>query len=133
MSTAIEQQVATFQEQFKRVKEEVSKVIVGYGEIIDGVIMSLLAGGHPDFRDIERREAGVLEAYVVPSRHQIDRTVVTRVISLGGRSDVRLTRSNSDLDARYGCATRIRHRAFDHATVDLRVKQRRTDGCPHEP
>ena len=46
MSTAIDQQVATFQEQFKRVKDEVSKVIVGYGEIIDGVIMSLLASGH---------------------------------------------------------------------------------------
>ena len=46
MSTAIDQQVVTFQEQFKRVKDEVSKVIVGYGEIIDGVIMSLLAGGH---------------------------------------------------------------------------------------
>jgi MoxR-like ATPase len=46
MSSAIDQQVATFQEQFKRVKVEVSKVIVGYGEIIDGVIMSLLASGH---------------------------------------------------------------------------------------
>src|SRR5438105_6759877 len=46
MSTAIDQQVATFQEQFKKVKEEVSKVIVGYGDIIDGVIMSLLASGH---------------------------------------------------------------------------------------
>ena len=29
MSTAIDQQVATFQEQFYRVKDEVSKVIVG--------------------------------------------------------------------------------------------------------
>jgi len=46
MGTAIDQQVETFQEQFKRVREEVSKVIVGYGEIIDGVIMSMLAGGH---------------------------------------------------------------------------------------
>src|SRR4029079_14528570 len=46
MSTAIDQQVITFQEQFKRVKDEVSKVIVGYGDIIDGVIMSLLASGH---------------------------------------------------------------------------------------
>ena len=46
MSTAIDQQVVTFQEQFKRVKEEVSKVIVGYSDIIDGVIMSLLASGH---------------------------------------------------------------------------------------
>src|SRR5258705_6768433 len=46
MSTAIDQQVVTFQHQFKRVKDEVSKVIVGYGDIIDGVIMSLLASGH---------------------------------------------------------------------------------------
>src|SRR5213594_670920 len=46
MSTAIDQQVVTFQEQFKRVKDEVSTVIVGYGDIIDGVIMSLLASGH---------------------------------------------------------------------------------------
>src|SRR5215471_13918859 len=46
MSTAIDQQVVTFQEQFKRVKQEVSKVIVGYSEVIDGVIMSLLASGH---------------------------------------------------------------------------------------
>src|SRR5437762_906060 len=46
MSTAIDQQVTSFQEQFNRIKGEVSKVIVGYGEIIDGVIMSMLAGGH---------------------------------------------------------------------------------------
>src|ERR1051325_9696601 len=46
MSSAIDQQVITFQERFKRVKDEVSKVIVGYGEIIDGVIMCLLANGH---------------------------------------------------------------------------------------
>src|SRR5947207_10956774 len=46
MSTAIDQQVETFQLQFKRVKDEVSKVIVGYGDIIEAVIMSLLADGH---------------------------------------------------------------------------------------
>jgi len=46
MSTAIDQQILTFQEQFNRVKLEVSKVIVGYNDIIDGVIMSLLASGH---------------------------------------------------------------------------------------
>src|SRR6185503_14352842 len=46
MSTAIDQQVETFQHQFKQIKDEVSKMIVGYGEIIDGVIMSLLANGH---------------------------------------------------------------------------------------
>jgi MoxR-like ATPase len=46
MSTAIDQQVETFQNQFKKVRDEVSKVIVGYSDIIDGVIMSLLANGH---------------------------------------------------------------------------------------
>ncbi len=46
MSTAIDQQIETFQNQFKQIKDEVSKVIVGSGEIIDGVIMSLLANGH---------------------------------------------------------------------------------------
>ncbi len=46
MSTAIDQQIVTFQEQFNRAKTEVGKVIVGYGEIIDGVIMSMLASGH---------------------------------------------------------------------------------------
>jgi MoxR-like ATPase len=46
MSSAIEQQVTTFQEQFKRVRDEVSKVIVGCDDIIDGVLMSLLASGH---------------------------------------------------------------------------------------
>src|SRR5919206_298892 len=46
MSSAIDQQIVTFQQQFKRVKDEVSKVIVGYSDIIDGVIMSLLANGH---------------------------------------------------------------------------------------
>jgi MoxR-like ATPase len=46
MSSAIEHQVSAFQEQFKRVKDEVSKVIVGYSDIIDGVVMSLLASGH---------------------------------------------------------------------------------------
>jgi MoxR-like ATPase len=44
--TAIDQELEIFQQQFNRVKDEVSKVIVGCGEIIDGVIMSLLANGH---------------------------------------------------------------------------------------
>lgn len=46
MSTVIEQQVETFQDQFRRVKEEIAKVIVGCDDIIDGVIMSMLANGH---------------------------------------------------------------------------------------
>src|SRR5438046_996353 len=46
MSIAVNQQVGDFQLLFAAAKREVAKVIVGYGEIIDGVIMSLLANGH---------------------------------------------------------------------------------------
>ena len=46
MSTAIEQRAETFQEQFKRVREETAKVIVGAEEIINGAIMALLANSH---------------------------------------------------------------------------------------
>src|SRR5437763_1204175 len=46
MSTAIDQQAETFQIQFKRVREEVAKVIVGVDDIIDGAIMALLANSH---------------------------------------------------------------------------------------
>ena len=44
--TAVDQQVEDFQSLFSAAKNEVAKVIVGYSEIIDGVIMSLLADGH---------------------------------------------------------------------------------------
>jgi len=46
MSTAIDQQVEGFQTLFAAAKKEVAKVIVGYSDIIEGVIMSLLADGH---------------------------------------------------------------------------------------
>jgi MoxR-like ATPase len=46
MSTAIEQQVEGFQKQFTAVKQEIAKVIVGYDNIIESAIMSLLASGH---------------------------------------------------------------------------------------
>src|SRR5688572_10402094 len=46
MSTAIEQKAETFQDQFKRVREETAKVIVGAEEIINGAIMALLANSH---------------------------------------------------------------------------------------
>jgi len=46
MSKTIEDQVSTFQQLFHSVKEEVAKVIVGYDDVIDGVLMSLLANGH---------------------------------------------------------------------------------------
>jgi MoxR-like ATPase len=44
--SAIEQQVEGFQHQFSLVKQEVAKVIVGYDDIIECVIMALLANGH---------------------------------------------------------------------------------------
>ena len=46
MSIAIEQQVEGFQKQFTAVKQEIAKVIVGYDDIIESAIMSLLASGH---------------------------------------------------------------------------------------
>src|ERR1700704_4166240 len=46
MSAAIDQQVEGFQRLFNLVKQEVAKVIVGYDDIIECVIMSLLANGH---------------------------------------------------------------------------------------
>jgi MoxR-like ATPase len=46
MSVAIEQQVEGFQRLFTKVKQEVAKVIVGYDDVIECVIMALLANGH---------------------------------------------------------------------------------------
>lgn len=46
MSAAIDQQVEGFQRHFTAVKQEVAKVIVGYDDIIESVIMALLANGH---------------------------------------------------------------------------------------
>ncbi len=46
MTVEIEDQIGLFTEQFKRVKEEIGKVIVGAEEIIDGTLISLLAKGH---------------------------------------------------------------------------------------
>jgi MoxR-like ATPase len=46
MIAELDQQIALFQHQFQIVRTEVSKVIVGYDEIIEGVLMGLLAKGH---------------------------------------------------------------------------------------
>ena len=46
MIAELDQQIELFQQQFKVVKTEVSKVIVGYDEVIEGVLMGLLARGH---------------------------------------------------------------------------------------
>ena len=45
-STQIDNQVSEFTDRFQRVKEEISKVIVGNSEVIDGTLISLLAKGH---------------------------------------------------------------------------------------
>ncbi|MCK6474211.1 MAG: MoxR family ATPase [Planctomycetes bacterium] len=44
--TQIEQRTAAFAETFGKVRAEVGKVIVGHGEIVEGVLVALLAGGH---------------------------------------------------------------------------------------
>ena len=46
MTTEVASQIELFTEQFQRVREEISKVIVGNSEIIDGTLISLLAKGH---------------------------------------------------------------------------------------
>ncbi len=46
MIVELDQQIELFQRRFNLVKTEVSKVIVGYDEIIDGILMGLLARGH---------------------------------------------------------------------------------------
>lgn len=45
-STQTEALIAAFQSDHLRVKTEVQKAIVGHGEIIDGVLICLFAGGH---------------------------------------------------------------------------------------
>ena len=45
-TTQIDNQVSEFTERFQLVKEEISKVIVGNDEIIDGTLISLLSKGH---------------------------------------------------------------------------------------
>src|SRR5690349_16292318 len=45
-NTLAERQMDSFQSEFKRVHNEISKVIVGYGDIIDDVLMTVLAKGH---------------------------------------------------------------------------------------
>ncbi|HOX08589.1 MAG TPA: MoxR family ATPase [Planctomycetota bacterium] len=42
----IARQAQQFREDFARLRAEVGKVIVGHGEIVDGVLIALFAGGH---------------------------------------------------------------------------------------
>src|SRR5499426_1986942 len=45
-NTVAGRHVDSFQQEFKRVHSEISKVIVGYSDIIDDVLMTVLARGH---------------------------------------------------------------------------------------
>ena len=42
----IEQQVAAFRDEFKTLRDEVGKMIVGHQDVVDGVLVCLFAGGH---------------------------------------------------------------------------------------
>ncbi len=42
----VEQAVAEFGERFNRLRDEVAKMIVGHGDIVEGVLICLFAGGH---------------------------------------------------------------------------------------
>lgn len=44
--TDIQEQVAQFGEDFQRVRTEIAKIIVGHTEVVDGLLMCLLCGGH---------------------------------------------------------------------------------------
>jgi len=41
-----EQQIGTFQDRFRSVKSEIGKVIVGNDDVIEGILIAMLAGGH---------------------------------------------------------------------------------------
>jgi MoxR-like ATPase len=41
-----EQQIGSFQDRFRSVKDEIGKVIVGNEDVIEGILIALLAGGH---------------------------------------------------------------------------------------
>ncbi len=45
-NTVVDRQTDSFRSEFKRVHAEISKVIVGYSDIIDDVLMTVLAKGH---------------------------------------------------------------------------------------
>ena len=45
-AASIQQRAADFRQAYARVKKEIGKVIVGHGEIVDGVLTCLFVGGH---------------------------------------------------------------------------------------
>ena len=44
--TTIEERVVRFKTDYTRLCDEIGKVIVGQNEVVQGVILSLIAGGH---------------------------------------------------------------------------------------
>jgi MoxR-like ATPase len=46
MTSDLDRQMQAFQEEFRRVHQEISKVIVGYSDIIDDILMAILGKGH---------------------------------------------------------------------------------------
>src|SRR5437016_11492248 len=42
----LERQMDSFQAEFRRVHQEISKVIVGYSDVIDDILMAVLGKGH---------------------------------------------------------------------------------------
>ena len=48
----IEESLATATQKLERVRKEISKVIVGQQEVVDGVVICLLAGGHLLIEDV---------------------------------------------------------------------------------
>ena len=44
--TDIEAQVAQFGENFQHVRTEIAKVIVGHADVVEGLLVCLLCGGH---------------------------------------------------------------------------------------
>jgi MoxR-like ATPase len=44
--TDVEEQIAQFGENFQRVRAEIAKVIVGHADVVEGLLICLLCGGH---------------------------------------------------------------------------------------
>jgi MoxR-like ATPase len=44
--TDVQEQVAQFGEDFQRVRTEIAKIIVGHGDLVEGLLTCLLCGGH---------------------------------------------------------------------------------------
>jgi MoxR-like ATPase len=44
--TDVQEQAAQFSEDFRRVRTEIAKVIVGHADVVEGLLTCLLCGGH---------------------------------------------------------------------------------------